>query len=210
MAIIYGTSGNDNGVQPFWPWETYRPSLRGTNNADSIYGRGGDDVIRGLDGDDKLYGEDGNDEVYGDLGNDSLYGGNGNDTLTGGSGSDRLYGGAGSDRISGGSGNDYINGGGAEWGGFDFLTGEEGRDVFDLRNGGKPTIYDWNYGGDQDSLYLNGSLYDYEFKAVSTGMIRVELAGTLFDNHVADIFVHNTGRTAAQMINNVIANTSFF
>lgn len=209
MAIIYGTSGNDNGVQPFWFWETYLPSLRGSTSADSIYGRGGNDVLRGLGGDDALYGEDGDDEIYGDEGNDALYGGSGRDILTGGSGHDRLYGGSGSDRLSGGSGNDYLNGGGAEWGGFDFLTGEEGRDVFDLRNGGAPTIYDWNYGGDQDTLYLQGSLYNYEFKAVSTSMIRVELAGTLFGNHVADIFIQYTGRTAAQMINNVIANTVF-
>lgn len=77
MAIIYGTSGNDD--------------LSGTASGDWIEGRGGNDVLRGLGGNDTLVGGDGNDELIGGGGNDLLYGGGGVDTMRGGSGNDRFF-----------------------------------------------------------------------------------------------------------------------
>jgi Ca2+-binding RTX toxin-like protein len=62
MAIIFGTSGDDN-----YP---YGVELRGTNLADEIYGLAGNDSLVGFDGDDLLEGGSGADELWGGYGFD--------------------------------------------------------------------------------------------------------------------------------------------
>ena len=96
--IINGTQFNDNNTEN---GGKLRPSLVGTNQVDSIYGKAGHD---------KLYGQGGNDDLDGGTGHDNLYGGTGNDKLYGQAGNDKLYGEAGNDFLTGGSGNDTLNG----------------------------------------------------------------------------------------------------
>ncbi len=62
--------------------------LRGTDNADRIFGLDGDDRMRGRDGNDELFGGSGDDRMRGDDGDDTLIGGPGNDVLFGNDGSD--------------------------------------------------------------------------------------------------------------------------
>ena len=57
------------------------PSLRTSQEEDTVYAQGGNDTVQGLGGDDWLYGDAGN------------------DTLTGGAGADRLTGGVGQDQF---------------------------------------------------------------------------------------------------------------
>lgn len=133
---VYGTDGNDG-------------SLRGSNDADYIFGAAGDDTIRsgrgsdyvvGGDGNDKILAGSGNDNALGGAGNDKISGGNGNDTLGGGSGRDNLRGGSGNDVLFGGEGNDKLSGGRGD----DQLTGGAGNDVFIFgKNTGSDTIFDF-------------------------------------------------------------------
>ena len=98
MAIIYGTSLNDNATFQFtYNGEVtsirYIPILRGTNNPDYISGGRGNDILQGEGGVDWLYGGQDNDVLDGGSGNDKLtgaayYGISEMDTLTGGSGRD--------------------------------------------------------------------------------------------------------------------------
>lgn len=88
MAVIYGTSGND---------EIFGKVFGSSNKSVTIYAREGDDRVVGGTKSDKIYGEAGNDELDGGAGDDKLYGGAGDDTLIGGRGSDRIDGGEGYD-----------------------------------------------------------------------------------------------------------------
>lgn len=72
MAIIKGTSGNDQGQS-------------------ALVGTSGSDVIEGFAGDDSLHGLGGNDVLNGGADNDTLFGGSGEDTLIGGSGNDTYH-----------------------------------------------------------------------------------------------------------------------
>ncbi|WP_019502065.1 calcium-binding protein [Pseudanabaena sp. PCC 6802] len=174
MAVINGTSGNDN--------------LFGTTGTDSIFGNNGNDVINPLTGvGDYIDGGAGNDTLVIDYSNlitdssfsfdrvenvvlssgggndsytfnntvDNLFGGDGNDTLDsgtlddrlfGGNGDDRLFGGAGNDVLDGGNNNDYMIGGT----GNNTLFGGAGNDVLATDNGN-----DYMDGGDGDDT-LNG------------------------------------------------------
>ena len=58
-------------------------TLKGTNNADSIYAFAGDDVLYALMGADHLYGNRGADRIFGGKGQDLLYGGYGDDHVVG-------------------------------------------------------------------------------------------------------------------------------
>lgn len=68
MAIISGTSGNDN--------------LIGTMNSDRIEGGDGDDTIYGLEANDRLIGGFGDDIIEGGAGSDQMNGSLGIDTLS--------------------------------------------------------------------------------------------------------------------------------
>ena len=86
MAVINGTSGNDN--------------LNGTPDAD---------VISGFDGDDSLNGLGGNDQLNGGDGKDFLDGGDGTDTMAGNKGDDRYFVEAGDTVVElAGEGNDIV------------------------------------------------------------------------------------------------------
>ena len=67
-------------------------TLKGTNNADSIYAFAGDDVLYALMGADHLYGGYGKDRLYGNRGADRIFGGKGQDRLYGGYGDDHVVG----------------------------------------------------------------------------------------------------------------------
>ncbi len=69
MTIIYGTSGNDTGIN----------SLIGGTGTDTIWGLMGNDTLRGESGNDFLYGGSGNDSLHGGLGADRMVGGQGDD-----------------------------------------------------------------------------------------------------------------------------------
>ncbi|HEY9781187.1 MAG TPA: calcium-binding protein [Leptolyngbyaceae cyanobacterium] len=164
MAIIQGTSGNDN--------------LNGTPENDQIYGLAGNDTVYGYDSDDFLDGGDDSDYIEGGNGNDWILGGNGNDGgLWGGSGDDRIYGEAGLDTLRGGDGNDFLDGGDDNdeliagsgndnlFGGNsdDTLEGEDGDDTLsgdrsnDKLSGGRGN--DTLSGGDGDDELNGGSDY---------------------------------------------------
>ncbi|MFN8173423.1 MAG: hypothetical protein U0R65_16370, partial [Candidatus Nanopelagicales bacterium] len=154
MAIIKGTSGNDN----------LGKTLNGTAAADEIYGFAGQDTLIGFDGNDVLDGGTGADELFGsggfdmasyrsskqgvaiDLGMFSFSGGEAQgdtlysiegvigsartDHLRGNDDRNVLRGEAGEDFLQGRAGNDVLSGGD----GRDILVGDEGAD--ELRGDG--------------------------------------------------------------------------
>lgn len=144
MALITGTSGNDNSLQgPI-------------NEINYIYGLGGDDTIIGGNTLDVLSGGDGNDFIRAQGGLDYIYGGNGNDTAEGGDGIDFIFGESGDDGLFGGNDNDYLYGGA----GFDYLDGGNGDDYLqgddgdDILMGGSGN--DWLLGGAGDDRLRGG------------------------------------------------------
>ena len=154
MATINGTNFNDNNTNN---GGEFRPSLIGTNQADSIFGKAGNDILSGLGGNDYLEGGTGNDKLYGGTGNDDLRGEAGNDYLNGGIGKDYLDGGTGNDKLYGGSGDDNL------WGqaGNDILTGGIGKDYLNGFSNG--TEFDTLSGGaDADKFVLGAQSY-YNF-----------------------------------------------
>jgi Ca2+-binding RTX toxin-like protein len=174
MAVINGTSGNDN--------------LIGTTGTDSILGKGGNDVINPLIGvGDYIDGGAGNDTLVIDYTNlivdsnfsfdrienvvlssgggndrytfnntvDNLFGGDGNDTLDSGTLDDRLFGGNGDDWLLAGAGHDFLDGGNNNdymigGTGNNTLFGGAGNDVLATDNGN-----DYMDGGDGEDT-LNG------------------------------------------------------
>ncbi|MBO1348618.1 MAG: putative Ig domain-containing protein [Hormoscilla sp. GUM202] len=121
--------------------------LRGTENADILYGYMGNDSLYGVKGSDTLYGQSGDDLLDGGQGNDTLYGNGDNDSLYGQDGDDLLDGGNGSDVLYGNNGSDTLYG---NWGN-DILYGQDGDDLLDGGNGS-----DTLYGGNgSDTLYGN-------------------------------------------------------
>ena len=89
-----------------------RPTIKGTNAAETLTGTNKNDVIMGLGGNDRITGVNGNDVVCGGAGDDVIDGGNGNDILLGGFGNDTVSGGNGNDVLIGGPGVDVLSGGG--------------------------------------------------------------------------------------------------
>jgi len=106
-----------------------RDRLRGSNEAELMFGFGGSDSLQAKGGDDRIYGGGGNDLLAGGQGDDGLFGEAGQDVLFGGAGGDRLNGGDGNDRIQGGSGDDWI----VLSRGSDDVEGGAGLDTFDAR-----------------------------------------------------------------------------
>jgi Ca2+-binding RTX toxin-like protein len=86
-------------------------TLMGEGGNDLLEGRGGNDTLRGGAGDDTLRGETGNDQLFGEDGNDLVQGGDGDDQLNGGAGNDQLEAGIGNDFLATDSGNDVLDGG---------------------------------------------------------------------------------------------------
>ena len=126
--------------------QTVNEHIRGTADANHIYGGLGKDLIEGLGGADTLDGGGGKDTLTyassktgvtvdllagtglgGDAQGDII---SGFESLTGSSKSDTLIGDAAANRISGAAGNDRIDGGG----GVDHLFGAAGADTFVLAN----------------------------------------------------------------------------
>ena len=131
--------------------------MRGTLNADVIYGGGGNDTLGGGAGDDALYGGGGNDNISGDSGNDLVDGGEGNDVLNGGDGLDLLYGGAGIDSLTGGNGNDRLVGGV----GNDVLLGGLGNNVY---------VFDIGDGQDEINYYSDTTVGKYNLLRFGIGI----------------------------------------
>lgn len=102
------------------------------NNRDLLFGGAGDDTIRGQDDADSLYGGIGNDVLDGGIDDDLLAGGEGDDLLLGGHGLDTLDGGEGHDTLQGGQGDDLLFGGST---GDDLLEGGEGNDTLNALSG---------------------------------------------------------------------------
>jgi Ca2+-binding RTX toxin-like protein len=92
-------------------------------------GNDGNDTLIGGRSNDVLRGNAGDDRIFGGLGNDDLSGGDGNDKLWGEANADTLNGGRGRDVLSGGEGKDRLSGGRFD-GASDYLSGDEGVDVF--------------------------------------------------------------------------------
>jgi len=92
-------------------------SIRGTEEADTVYALGGDDVVLGefatddVGAGDLLVGGPGDDRMFGNIGEDDMRGGAGGDTLQGNVFDDTLYGGDGPDTLMGGSQDDTVFGG---------------------------------------------------------------------------------------------------
>lgn len=140
---------------------TARKLIRGTPEADDIYGGNiaevidadaGDDYVYGGAGDDIIMGGDGNDELRGGENNDVLDGGSGNDTLKGDEGDDDLRGGSGDDTLVGGNGSPYGSGADTLDGGEgnDYLFGDDGDDSL-LGGAGNDTLH-----GNADNDHLEG------------------------------------------------------
>ncbi len=97
LGLSIGTIGDDNNAD-----ENHENAfVKGTINADLLYGLAGIDTLRGLAGDDTLYGGEGGDTLEGGVGDDTLDGGEGNDYLKGGEGTDNYI-------FAGGFGEDTI------------------------------------------------------------------------------------------------------
>ncbi|HEX7885829.1 MAG TPA: hypothetical protein VF474_07615 [Phenylobacterium sp.] len=116
--------------------------VRGSAQADEIYGNVLRNVLAGNGGDDFLDGWDGDDSLDGGAGDDGLFGGIGDDSLSDPSGANYLRGDAGNDRITGGSGFDDINGNM----GADTASGGAGED--------------WVVGGKDNDSLSGGDAYD--------------------------------------------------
>ena len=74
--------------------------LKGSGEANDLWGYHGDDILDGRAGQDRLFGGAGNDKLLGGVDDDDLFGDAGNDYLEGGHGADILDGGAGIDTLS--------------------------------------------------------------------------------------------------------------
>ncbi|WP_122665910.1 calcium-binding protein [Pseudomonas viridiflava] len=130
---IYGEEGDDTLFGGYGNDKVYGGVGKDTilDFSNNYSGETDDDYYDGGDGDDILYSYFGSDTLVGGAGNDilvakgdsgvELHGGSGDDTLQSFVGSDRLYGGEGADKF-------YSNYG------FDFLSGGEGNDVYDISN----------------------------------------------------------------------------
>lgn len=116
--------------------------VRGSAQADEIYGSVLRNVLSGNGGSDYIDGWDGDDSLDGGAGDDGLFGGSGADTISDPSGSNYLRGEEGDDRITGGSGFDDINGNM----GADTASGGAGED--------------WVVGGKDNDSLSGGDAYD--------------------------------------------------
>jgi serralysin len=85
-------------------------TVRGSSDAELIFGNDGKDSILGGAGNDSIFGGKGNDDILGELGDDILTGEKNRDFLDGGLGNDLFRGGAGVDLLVGGEGNDTLIG----------------------------------------------------------------------------------------------------
>ena len=132
--------------------------IAGGAGLDKLSGDDGNDLLDGGSGNDQASGGLGNDIAYGGTGTDNLNGDAGNDYLYGGADNDSLFGGAGSDLLEGGDGNDVLAdtgdiniygaisteidnlvgglGNDTFYGGYDTMYGNEGDDVFNVKNQG--------------------------------------------------------------------------
>lgn len=86
---------------------------------------GGNDTVRGSSDAERIFGNDGKDSLLGGAGDDSIYGGKDDDDVLGESGNDFLTGDRNSDFVDGGAGNDFLRGGR----GVDLLVGGDGNDT---------------------------------------------------------------------------------
>ena len=86
---------------------------------------GGNDTVRGSSDAERIFGNDGKDSLLGGAGSDSIYGGKEDDDVLGETGDDVLTGDRNSDFLDGGLGNDSLRGGQ----GIDFLFGGDGNDT---------------------------------------------------------------------------------
>lgn len=168
MAVIFGTSSNDN--------------LTGTEQNDRIFGKAGNDTISGLGGDDGLFGEAGDDTLNGDNGNDFLDGGDGSDNINGGNGNNLILGGNGNDNINGGNGSNIVFAGNGD----DNLNGGEGSETLYGEDGndnlfgfyGNDTL---NGGAGNDRLqgsFISSGLDEIDRLTGGTGTDTFVLAGS--------------------------------
>ncbi|MEG4392098.1 calcium-binding protein [Microcoleus sp. BROC3] len=86
---------------------------------------GGNDTVRGSSDAERIFGNDGKDSLLGGVGSDSIYGGKDDDDILGETGEDILTGDRNRDFLDGGAGNDLLRGGQ----GVDLLVGGDGNDT---------------------------------------------------------------------------------
>jgi Ca2+-binding RTX toxin-like protein len=139
-------------------------------NIHIVIGSTFNDILRGSDDANELFGAKGHDELYGGAGSDRLYGGEGEDKLFGGSGSDWLFGGGGVDILYGGADADFMDGG-AHW---DTLYGEGGNDTMYGREGN-----DTLYGGVGNDRLYGGEDHDLLFGDRGEDVLRGEFGNDL-------------------------------
>lgn len=168
--------------------------VRGSAEANTVFGNEGVNRLLGGAGMDRLYGGDGEDWLDGGTEQDFLFGGDGEDVLIGRSGDDRLYGGEGEDRLVGQVGRDQ------SWGG-------AGDDCFVFsRNEGLLVVHDFELGHDLieierfrgiddfASLLAAGSFAAFTTAAVSgvrlfLGGQQLQLYGLTLSDVTAELFV---------------------
>lgn len=148
--------------------------VAGGGGNDVLTGNEGNDLLDGGTGIDSILGSAGDDTGYGGVGKDTLKGETGNDYLSGGLDNDNVFGGAGSDLLEGNDGNDVLAdtdntvtyglvstekdalvgglGDDTLFGGYDTMYGNEGKDVFNVKNQG--TVYG---GLDNDKITVNNT-----------------------------------------------------
>ena len=116
-------------------------AIRGTKNADTLFGSDADDWVDGKGGDDLLFGGLGNDLIEGDRGNDTLVGGAGDDYLDGGHDIDTAVYMLDSVTASSTSAQDYHS-----VFGYDFIIGASSSTITDVSgNNGTDTLVDVEY-----------------------------------------------------------------
>ncbi|UNU26989.1 calcium-binding protein [Microcoleus vaginatus] len=104
-------------------------TVRGSSDAEGIFGNDGEDSLLGGVGNDSIYAGKEDDDVLGETGDDFLTGDRNSDFLDGGAGNDLVRGGRGVDLLVGGDGNDTLIGDRE----VDIYQGGAGSDVFVLR-----------------------------------------------------------------------------
>jgi Ca2+-binding RTX toxin-like protein len=155
-VVAEGGPGRDTLIGgPFSEWFNASSAFEFGIGADIVHANGGDDELRGTDEADQLFGGTGrdriepgsgddlarggpdndffdeiafdkdNDRFFGEGGRDDMYAGAGNDNLDGGPGPDFMDGMKGKDKIFGRAGKDYLRGGP----GRDKLRGGPGKDT---------------------------------------------------------------------------------
>jgi len=176
-----------SGANKLFKGDDWEPGL--FDGADDIKGSRQADSLYGFDGNDTILGNDGDDAIYGGKGKDDLYGGAGGDTIEGGGGNDLIDGDDGINTLTGGGGKDTFAFSAALMGGnySEIADFQSGKDKFQLSKSAFEGV--GNKGGLKAAKFFLESDYAGKAKVViydeATGTLKYSKAGGSIDNAIA-------------------------